>query len=89
MFKFLTVFLGLFFTVHAHSQITSAEIKGNVKDASGESIPGVQVMVKHIPTGQIINVRTDVNGIFFLSNLKPGGPYEVNFKLSSYQESFD
>ncbi|MFT7343558.1 MAG: hypothetical protein ACI9XP_000132 [Lentimonas sp.] len=68
------------------SQITGSELKGEIRDDKQGTVPGVQVQVIHEPTGTLTNLRTDVNGRYFLPNLKPGGPYTVKFKYQSYIE---
>lgn len=89
MFKFThtlySVFL-LFICFGAQAQITSSEIKGLVVDENGDVIPGVEISILHEPTGTISKSRTDVNGRYFQPNLKPGGPYTVNFKYVTYQD---
>ena len=52
--------------VHPSSELNSdGEITGNVKDANGEPLPGVNVMVKGTSVGTI----TDENGAFTLKDL--------------------
>lgn len=85
----LSVLILLIFSGNtAFSQITSSEIKGIVLDETKNSIPGARIQITHEPTGTVSNLRTDVNGNFFLPNLKPGGPYTINISAETY-ETYD
>lgn len=70
----------------SNAQITGAEIKGEVTDENNQPIPGATLKIVHIPTGTVSNLRTDGQGLFFLPNLKPGGPYELTIKYATYRD---
>lgn len=84
-YKFLPVFI-LFFSTTSLAQITSSEIRGMVEDETANPIPGAKIEVLHVPTGFVNNLRSDVNGRYFLPNLKPGGPYTVTVSASTYKD---
>lgn len=67
----ITLFLVLFtFTNMINAQQNSVEIKGNVKDQTGEALIGVTVVAKNQPG---LGTSTDVDGNFKLKV----GPYDV------------
>lgn len=66
----------LFFTFLISFSFTlSAQIKGKVIDEKGETIPGVNVVIKGTSTGTV----TDLNGEFFISEAKPNDVLVFSF----------
>ncbi|MBI2722870.1 MAG: TonB-dependent receptor [Bacteroidetes bacterium] len=63
--------------IKIEAQITSSGLTGKVADAKGEFLPGVVVLVTHNPTGTKYPTMTDLNGVYHLVNLIPGGPYTI------------
>ena len=47
---------------------TTGKIAGTIKDASGESLPGVNVMINETLQGNASNA----DGDYFILNIKPG-----------------
>lgn len=86
MTRFLSILVLVFIHSLAFGQITSSEIKGQVNDKQFNPIPEALVQVTHEPTGTVSNLRADENGNYFLPNLKPGGPYTVSVKMSSFTD---
>lgn len=86
--RFLHYFIStlfLFFSItQAKAQITGAEIRGEITDETGLGLPGVVVSVIHQPTGTTYNLVSDINGAYYLTNLKPGGPYQLSYQYISY-----
>lgn len=85
LYTLIVVFISIFSFHNSIAQITGSELKGVITDEGGNSIPGVQINILHEPTGTQNNLLTDVNGRYFLPNMKPGGPYTITFKYSTYQ----
>jgi outer membrane receptor for ferrienterochelin and colicin len=77
--KFSVIFL---FSISFHTFAGShGKIKGNVIDkATGESIPGVNVLV----LGTTLGAAADVNGDYFIFQVPPG-EYELKFSMIGYQ----
>jgi TonB-linked SusC/RagA family outer membrane protein len=74
MRKKITFLLFALSTVFAFSQ--TFNVKGVVKDAgSGETLPGVSVVIK----GTSIGTETDFDGIFNLANVKQGATLVFNY----------
>lgn len=58
------------------AQQTTGTILGTATDASGASVPGANVQVKNVGTGQIQTVQSDAQGRYRVPDL-PVGDYEV------------
>jgi hypothetical protein len=68
-----------------HAQAT-AQITGNVKDASGGVLPGANVTITQTETGFKREVVTDGNGSFSFPSI-PIGPYRVEVMLQGFRTS--
>ena len=69
----------------AIAQVTSADIRGQVVDASGNGVAGAEVRVTHMPSGTVSLAQTGETGQFFQSGLRVGGPYEIIVTAPEYQ----
>ena len=67
----------------AQSQITTAVIEGDVVDASGAVLPGVDVEIRNVDTNLTRTLTTDRDGRFVALQLPPGR-YTVTFKLAGF-----
>jgi hypothetical protein len=87
MQRLLTVFvtvLGLFMTVPAFAQLSTAQLDGRVTDTSGGVLPGVTVTLTQTETGAVRSAVTDENGGYLVSNLSPG-PYQLEAALQGFR----
>lgn len=66
--------------------VTTASIRGVITDASGETLPGANVMAIHQPTGTKYGSSTREDGRYTLPNLRVGGPYLIKFSFIGYQD---
>src|ERR1700686_4784621 len=57
-------------------QVSGGSITGTVRGETGSAIPGVQVSIKDVTTGQVRTVQTDTSGSYSLPAL-PVGNYEL------------
>jgi hypothetical protein len=62
---------------------TSGQIAGNLSDPSGATLPGAQVTVKNIDTGQTITVPTNSLG-HYVAQLLPPGNYSVSVNATGF-----
>src|SRR5512136_623799 len=76
----------LFLTVAGFGQATSGEITGQVKDASGAVIPGVEVIATNVGTGIARNALSESSGIFRIPLLSPG-TYSVKASMAGFKTS--
>lgn len=68
--------------IPAIAQESTGSVTGDVKDETGQSLPGVMVSV--VGEKGIKSATTDANGKFTVGNLQPG-TYDVKAELSGYQ----
>src|SRR4051794_38696028 len=88
--KLLLALLAMMTFVSGFAQETTATISGNVTDAKGAPIGGASVVVKHIPTGFSTGTQTNNKGLYYIPNLKPGGPYVITISFTGLKtETFD
>jgi hypothetical protein len=66
-----------------HAQVLYGSIVGNVRDATGGSIPDAAVTIKEAATGFTREARTNEAGQFLFSTI-PGGVYEVTVSKSGF-----
>lgn len=64
---------------------TTAAIHGVVTDQNGESLPSVNVIATHLPTGSVYGISTRPDGGFNLLGVRVGGPYTIAAKLVGYK----
>jgi hypothetical protein len=70
----------------AHSQgATTGSLSGVVSDPNGDPMPGVTVTATLTTTGTRYATVTDASGVFRMSNVKVGSPYEVVASLSGFK----
>jgi hypothetical protein len=70
---------------YAQGGITSS-LSGTVVDSSGSLIPGADVVVKNIGTGETFNAVTSENGTFNIPAINPG-TYEVSISLTGFKRA--
>jgi hypothetical protein len=75
---------GLAFAVPAHAQETTTQIIGVVQDAAGQPLPDATVRVTHVPSGAVLSSRTNAEGRFNATGLRPGGPYRIDVEAAGY-----
>ena len=78
------MFLSLFTIFNMSAQITSSSISGRVTDESHKALPGTSVVATYTPTGTQYSTIVDANGIYRLQNVRPGGPYTIEFRSVGY-----
>lgn len=61
----------------AQAQSTASAIRVKVEDTNGNALANVSVIIRHIPTGRIIERETNATGQVLARGLQIGGPYEV------------
>jgi len=67
-----------------HAQDISGGISGEITDAGGHPLPGVNVEVTYVPTGSKLTAVTGKDGFFTVRNLQVGGPYAVTASDASH-----
>ena len=88
-FVCLAVFLfTLAFGQTAVAQITAATVSGTIKDQTGATLPGVDVVVKNVDTGLIRSGVSDATGHFTIPGLPPG-TYDVGASLQGFAKAVE
>lgn len=84
-FAVLALFLG-FGTAEVSAQgLTTAGINGRVSDPAGNPVGSAQISVRNSETGVATGVIANANGIYFIANLEPGGPYTVEVSSIGFE----
>ena len=65
---------------------TTGALSGTITDQTGAVLPGVTVLVVHVPTGTTYEAVTDAQGRFAIPNVRVGGPYSVTATLAGFRE---
>jgi hypothetical protein len=65
--------------------VTTANIAGVVKDASGAVLPGVTITAVHLPSDTTYTAITQGDGRFNIPGMRIGGPYTVSAVLQGFQ----
>ena len=84
MFVMIVAFLVS--TIAFAQGITKASISGKVSDDNGESLMGANVVAIHTPTGTKYGAISNEDGLFYLPNIRVGGPYQVSISYVGYQD---
>ncbi len=85
-FTILSLIALLFVSAASFAQgVTTSGISGRVQDNTG-SLPGATIVATHIPTGSVYGAVTDFDGFYRLTNLKPGGPYNVSITYIGFED---
>lgn len=86
MKKIIKFFVFMFaFLVYSQGSTTS-NIEGVVTDDQNKPLPDVNVYAVHMPSGTNYGVISNNKGIFFIPNMKVGGPYKVVLSYVGYKE---
>ena len=69
--------------VGAVAQVTTSSMAGKVTlEGSGEEIIGATVVAVHEPSGTRYTAVTNMNGMFTIQGMRPGGPYRELYRSS-------
>src|SRR5947207_253724 len=72
----------LLFFACARAQETTSTLSGVITDSKGAVISGASILVKHEPTGYKTGTQSNSKGLFYIPNLKPGGPYTITISFT-------
>ena len=85
MRKLLTLFVALIASVSMMAQVTTSNISGKITDSNKGPLPGATVVATHTPSGTQYYAVADANGTYRLLNVRPGGPYKLEFRMIGFQ----
>ena len=84
MKKLLTFFLAMIASITMMAQVTTSSISGKITDVNKGVLPGATVVATHTPSGTEYYAVADVNGTYRLMNVRPGGPYKLEFRMIGF-----
>lgn len=80
----------LAFPLFMVAQVTTSTLTGTTKDAEGQPLVGATVSATHLPTGTKYTTVSRAGGSFVISNMRPGGPYQVQISfVGNKTENYD
>lgn len=68
------------------AQETTATLSGHISDSKGAFLNGATVVIKHEPTGTVTTTQSNNKGIFYLPNLRVGGPYTITITYVGFKD---
>jgi carboxypeptidase family protein len=66
------LFLSLMLCLPVLGQITRGNLSGLIKDTTGATVSGANVVAKHMETGEVFRAATDQQGAYVFPSLPPG-----------------
>ena len=85
MKKLLTFFVAMIASISLMAQVTSSSISGKITDNHKGTLPGATVVATHTPSGAQYYSVADANGNYRLLNIRPGGPYKIEYRMVGFQ----
>ena len=85
MKKLFTFFVAMIASISLMAQVTSSSISGKITDANRAALAGATVVATHTPSGAQYYSVADANGTYRLLNIRPGGPYKIEFRMVGFQ----
>lgn len=67
------------------AQVTTSSMNGTVRNSGKSDLAGATVTAVHTPTGTIYSTSSRKGGIYYLSNMNPGGPYTLTVSFVGYK----
>ena len=89
MKKLFTFFLAMIASISLMAQVTSSSISGKITDTNRSSLAGATVVATHVPSGAQYYSVADANGNYRLLNIRPGGPYRLEFRMVGFQTAIE
>ena len=85
MKKLLTFFVAMIASINLMAQVTTSSISGKITDNNKGTLPGATVVATHTPSGSQYYAVADANGNYRLLNIRPGGPYTIEYRMVGFQ----
>ena len=85
MKKLLTFFVAMIASISLMAQVTTSSISGKITDNNKATLPGATVVATHTPSGSQYYAVADANGNYRLLNIRPGGPYTIEYRMIGFQ----
>ncbi len=85
MKKLFTFFVAMIASISLMAQVTTSNIQGKVTDTNKSALAGATVVATHTPSGAQYYSVADANGTYRLLNVRPGGPYKIEFRMVGFR----
>ncbi len=83
---YVLVAMLLTITLGSMAQVTTSSMSGKVTlEGSNEEVIGATVVAVHEPSGTRYTAVTNVNGLFAMQGMRPGGPYAVTVSYVGFE----
>ena len=69
----------------AFAQVTTSSLGGKITDEKGETVIGAAVIATHTPSGTTYGAVTNVDGRYYITGMRAGGPYTIEISNLGYQ----
>jgi hypothetical protein len=66
---------------------TTAAIGGKIVSATGEALPGANIIAVHAPSGTTYGTSSRPNGRYVIPNVRVGGPFTVTVSFVGYRKA--
>ena len=86
MKRFICLLFALLSLSYAVAQVTTASLRGVVKNQSEELLIGATVVLSHPQTGRTYAVATDAQGRYSLHGIRPAEEYQLEVSYVGYQD---
>lgn len=88
---FFLLFLFIGGSLNMFGQVTTSSLSGKITEPDGQPLPGATIVATHVPSGTLYGASTNIQGMYSIQGMRPGGPYSVNvsfigYKTQSYTE---
>jgi hypothetical protein len=84
MKKLFTLFATMIAAVTMMAQVTTSSLSGTVINENDQFLQGATITAIDMSTHTPYHAVSDVNGVYRLQNLRPGGPYSLTINMMGY-----
>lgn len=84
---FSSLLLMMVVAVASFAQTTTSGVSGRVIDDQKETLPGVFITARHLPSGTIYRAVTNAQGYYSILGMRPGGPYELEASYVGFEKA--
>ncbi len=83
--RLLLVSLTFCLSMGTAAQVTTSGVRGIIKSAEGDPLPGAQIRLLHETSGTIYFAQSNQSGQYSLININPGEAYTLEVTYTNYQ----
>lgn len=68
-----------------YEKVKKSPIFGKITDNNMGTLSGATIIATHTPSGIKYRTGSDANGNYCLVNIRPGGPYKIEFRMNNFR----